>query len=87
MSKLKTGSITGTLTKRVANTRTINALERQYRIYTAELRRRIHKALQKRGFNCKPWLSRFAFLQRKSRHFRIKRLCGVQSSSLFSGLR
>jgi hypothetical protein len=40
MSGLKTGSMTGTLTKRVANTRTINALERQYRIYTAELRRR-----------------------------------------------
>jgi hypothetical protein len=40
MCKLKTGFMTGTLTKRVANTRTINALERQYRIYTAELRRR-----------------------------------------------
>jgi hypothetical protein len=40
MYALKTGSKAGARTNRVANTQTINALERQYQIYTAELRRR-----------------------------------------------
>jgi hypothetical protein len=41
MLELKTGlSDAGTRTKRMSNAQTINALERQYRIYTAELRRR-----------------------------------------------
>ena len=40
MFEFKTGSKAGTRTKRVANAQTINALERQYRTYTAELRRR-----------------------------------------------
>jgi hypothetical protein len=41
MLELKTGSnAVGARTRRVSNAQTINALERQYRIYTAELRRR-----------------------------------------------
>ena len=40
MSESKTGSKAGIRTKRVSNAQTIDALERQYRIYTAELRRR-----------------------------------------------
>jgi hypothetical protein len=40
MFESKTGSNTGKRTRRVWNAQTISALERQYRIYTAELRRR-----------------------------------------------
>ncbi len=40
MCKLKTASVAGARTSRVANAQAIDALERQYRIYTAELRRR-----------------------------------------------
>jgi hypothetical protein len=40
MSESKTGSKAGVRTKRVSNAQTIDALERQYRIYTMELRRR-----------------------------------------------
>ena len=40
MSELKTGSKAGARTRRVSNAQTINTLERQYRTYTAELRRR-----------------------------------------------
>ena len=40
MSESKTGAKAGTRTKRVSNAQTIDALERQYRSYSAELRRR-----------------------------------------------
>lgn len=40
MFESKTGSNTGPRTRRVPNAQTISALEQQYRIYTAELRRR-----------------------------------------------
>jgi hypothetical protein len=41
MLEFKTGAnAAGARTRRVSNVQTINALERQYRIYTAELRRR-----------------------------------------------
>ena len=40
MFELKTGSKAGSRTRRVSNAQTITTLERQYQIYTAELRRR-----------------------------------------------
>ncbi len=40
MFRLKTASAAGTRTSRISNAQAIDALERQYRIYTAELRRR-----------------------------------------------
>jgi len=40
MSESKTGANAGPRTNRISNARTIDALERQYRIYTAELQRR-----------------------------------------------
>jgi len=40
MFESKIGSQAGMRTRRMSNAQTINALERQYRTYTAELRRR-----------------------------------------------
>jgi hypothetical protein len=40
MFESKTGANAGPRTNRISNARTIDALERQYRIYTAELQRR-----------------------------------------------
>ncbi len=40
MSRLNTATVARTRTSRIANAQAIDTLERQYRIYTAELRRR-----------------------------------------------